>query len=367
MSTARPFHDSLLPPWIRTQRYREVGVIDPGGPTRKLAFTADDRFLVGSMPADRASRLVLTVWECDTGREVGRFRISGEDPHFVCSASEVAVVTKHDFAVFDISRLSPGTLTACTFGRHNMEKPGIPLIDFLITLVGNRPGSSPSWSPDGRRLAVCMTDDVRVHVGRWQIKIRGLDRPSAASFTPDGKFLAVVAHRKPYGKGLFLLDQVDIENGEARIHFASEKPLLKLDDLGRMTFSPDGRRVLIVNQFWARPAFPAKGQRVFLADTATGAPCPLPPIIEQCDEDRPVDLAWQPDGQMGGLLYQGGRRYGCAIDGETLQLRDQMEDCDGTWAEWLNAPMTGTALPRSADGRRFAIRRDNKIVLYEFD
>jgi dipeptidyl aminopeptidase/acylaminoacyl peptidase len=232
---------------------------------------------------------------------------------------------------------------------------------------------SLAWAPDGRRLAL-LRSGTAVHVyfidARTHVKIPRLDKAAGVAFSPDGRVLAIDAETKASGRGVYLLDQVDVVQGEARIHFASGAPVVKPAGWSdtRITFSPDGRRVLVVDrQDWVRPGFPAKGQRVYLADTATGEPRPLPPIIERADKERPLDFAWQPDGRIGGVLYMDGRRYGCLLDGETADLRRQEEDADDSWAPWLEPPCMSSRIARSVDGRRFAIAQGTAVRLYEFD
>lgn len=374
---ARLFSDRVPPPWAPAEPYDKKGEVAGGA----CAFTADSRLLIVN------NGPVLSIRDFETGNEVARVRTT--DKHrsqFACSASGwLAVVSQYAYDEYDISSPLPGQEIRKKGGERTSMASIIPIpfFDFFAGTKYKAEMRCLAWSPDGRFCVLCTGGKITAHfppgtqrapLGR-KFRISKFDWPTAAAFSPDGRFLAVHARQKQYGRGLYLLDQVDIVNNQARTHFAFDRPLLLSDELteSRISFSPDSRRVLLVNSFWARPGFPVKQERVFLADTETGAALPVPEIVKDADKDHPVDFAWQPDGNIGGLFNHGGRRYGCLLEGASGKLLRYAEDAESAWTawmpwrEWLTPPMTSNFAARSPDGRRFAITgKQGVIQLYQF-
>ena len=133
---------------------------------------------------------------------------------------------------------------------RNQSQPDIYLMNVDGTNVQrltSGTGLSPTWSPDGRRIAYhfCFPQDICVIVpmnddGSWQYFISEKDG-SWASWSPDGSKIAFVSDRD----GDFEIYSMDVDGGnQARLTnipgFADSFP----------TWSPDGTRIAFVTDRW---------------------------------------------------------------------------------------------------------------------
>jgi Tol biopolymer transport system component len=182
-------------------------------------------------------------------------------------------------------------------------------------VAGERGGSSPAWSPDGRRLAFVRGDGVYVvrRDGTRMIRVARRDDPGTPAWSPDGRRLAFVLP------------------GELRLVDAGgrrERVLARGAGSGTSaSWSPDGRRIAYSGRRGVS-VVPSRGGRSRLVGREFVAP------------------AWSPDGRAIAAVREGTPREAglFLLDPRTGKCRRLTRGTD-TQPAW------------SPDGRRLAFRR----------
>ena len=262
-----------------------------------------------------------------------------------------------------------------------------------VPLVGSAGSQmAPAWSPDGKRLAYVGAEDgsaPQLYV-RWMdsgatARITGLpDSPSSVAWSPDGKQLAYVMHvageptrigeapAKPEGakwaEPLEVIDRVTyradgggyIKPGFDQVFVVAadggaprQLTFGKFDVSGPLSFSPDGRTLVLSSNRRADWEREPNDSEVFARDVASGA---LTQLTKRYGPDHNAVLS--PDGSK--IAFTGYDDTHKSYQPDALYVMDR----DGSNARALTAGLDRSIedVQWSADGRAVYVSYDDKAV-----
>ena len=159
--------------------------------------------------------------------------------------------------------------------------------------------TNPAWSPDGRYIAFCRYVSDRVEIwmvpalGGAERKLGESEECGGLSWSPDGKFLALVDRNQPQASfAIFLLT---IETGEERTVTTPPK-----EDAGDLHphLSPNGKYLA-----FSRSHATLSGDVYVLPVAESGVPVAEPRRVTFQDQ-QVFDLDWTPDGRT--IVYASG-------------------------------------------------------------
>jgi Tol biopolymer transport system component/DNA-binding winged helix-turn-helix (wHTH) protein len=224
-----------------------------------------------------------------------------------------------------------------------------------ITQVGIPRGghSSPSWSPDGKRLVFFAYDSTRAEI--WSVSAQGLDQKRLTTrqlffdpvYAPDGESIYCIGNsRNVYG--LWRI-QVAPESGE-RLGEPVEVQGAGTQLIRNLSISTSGKKIAysvrsLTSDVWSVPLSPASGE-------TTGAPAPL----LQDKSMRKTNPAISPDGKK---IALGVWRTG--VPGSVWLM-----DADGKNPSQLTtgASSSATANWLSDDEVAYVTYRDDEAMLF---
>ncbi len=286
-------------------------VLPAGDPLQRkvdyLAFTGDNRTLIGSSPTRRRhlNRRELHAWDVASGRTLWTRVLPGPtDIDSTLSAlmpDRVSLVTVRSMPIWN-SRVNKGDGGY----RHSLH---LELLDARTGRPRNQsddstrqevphPPVSVDVAPDGRSVAVACPDrvvvwQVREDAGNWKrsVLVRPAERRrlpvSRAQFTADGKHLVVLS--KGAGDSFRRLPRADIWDAATgrRVRSVGERlsadwggqPFNTLS--GMVALSPNRRRLV---------TFSVKRHRFVLWDVGSGERLVESPTVELRPDNTYVDL-----------------------------------------------------------------------------
>lgn len=192
-----------------------VGCGEPKG----IDWAPDGRHVAFTLAAFNGSGdyLGLHILDVKTGRDV--------HPIVGCQPASVAWSPNGKTLAYDCAAWSTETSRI-----HLIEANGTN--DRLLTIAGSG-ATSPSWAPDGTRLAFSRNDAI--YVARLDTSsVRLLTRSGATpDWSPDGR---LIAYRAPSGVRLITVNGRPVRDAVGRLSFGPA---------GAPAWSPDGRKLAI--------------------------------------------------------------------------------------------------------------------------
>lgn len=218
-----------------------------------------------------------------------------------------------------------GLLAGCNLlGSNKSTGDGVT----FIASVGSPPADSIAWSPTEENKIIVTAGDVGM--GRAQVYILDLNTKNkkvlvnvdygdivASTWSPDGKYVLLVAREGSVGSGAGGVWKLDVENNS----------LEHLVDAGSSSWSPDGK--LIASFFFERP----NKRSLRLIDVNTKN---VTSIYETTEMKYDFGLSWSPDGQN--LVFalgvdNPGNLYTInVLTKEVLQLTEDVKSSGPAWS-----------------------------------
>lgn len=217
-------------------------------------------------------------------------------------------------------------LAGCNF--LDSRKPTGDGVTFIAS-VGSPPADSIVWSPTENKLLVTAGD---VGMGRAQVYIFDLSTKKkkvlvnidygdivASTWSPDGKYVLLVAREGSVGSGAGGVWKLDVENNS----------LEYLVDAGSSAWSPDGKS--IASFFFERPN--KRSLRLIDMDTKN-----VTSIYETTEMKYDFGLSWSPDGQnLVVALGEDGSEKLYTINVLTREVLQITENVTGSYPAWSPA------------------------------
>ena len=234
-----------------------------------LAFSRDGRFIAaaGTVLRENQSQPVIRVWDA----RAGQLQRSVETP-----ADPFARI-----AVSPDGRLVAAAVVGDDKSQVRLWDVGSGQLKSTLA-AQSRWGEAAAFSPDGK-LLVTVGDGVQLwdaetgELKRTLMKSEFAARPALATFSPDGKSVAVTL-AFPTRRARYAIQVLDVETGKPVGKFG----MSLMDSVGGVVFSPDGDEIAVGNN-----------ARVVIGDVASGA------VTWDFDRERAQisDIAFSPDGR----------------------------------------------------------------------
>jgi len=161
--------------------------------------------------------------------------------------------------------------------------------------ASEKPVSDPQWSPDGRRLAYVRDDEIWVIEADGSRLTKVVGSPGGGQqprWSPDGHRLAFVSRRRGWSQ-IWLIDAPVPRRGRPAADPKPPEPTALTEtgiDVDAFEWSPDGRRLAVMAH---RHPEPSETAQITVVDVATGDS-----EVVAGEDSMDVAARWLPDGSL---------------------------------------------------------------------